>query len=452
MSRGVHRRGRSRLDTALLFFDQALVSGCGFLAMLLIVRSSGVAVFGAFAIVSTVALFIVGLQQALISQPMMSLAPAAASDASGRATYFGSILLQQALLTAAVACSSPLIYAALEAFWADPLLASAATPGALLLVSRQAYVFFRGYYLTKGEVRRVAVNDAVVFAGQLCLLGGLAADGSLELASALWSQAALFGLGALIGLFQIGSVRFSWTDFLASSARHWRFSRWLVVQTVFQWSSSNAFLLAAGALLGSAAVGALKVAHSLVGVLGVLLLTLENFVPLDAARALAHEGTIGLHRYLRGVLARGGLLILPIAAALALWPGLVLGVFDGGESGAWAEQALRWFAGMYVLAFLSTLLTIGLRTVERTGRIAFCNIIIAVPVLFLAQPIVATFGFVGACAGIVVHKLVLTLSLAWTFRGAAGSPSIGALQAESGAPKAAGDDEPRLGASKRLAA
>ena len=404
-------QGRKR--TALLFFDQALVSGGGFLTMLVLIRNCGLGVYGAFSMVWTLALFVVGLQLALISQPMMTIGPAQAPE--DRARYFGSVLTLQAAFSVLAAIGCAVAYRILQGIWADPLLEGTILPGTALVLARQGYVFFRNYYFTTGQVVRAVCNDACAFGGQLVSLVVLASRGALTLDQALWAIAACFSLATLAGFAQFERVVLCRTNLVLTALRSWRFSRWLVAQTVFQWVSANAFVIAAGGALGSAAVGALKLAHNVIGVLGVVLVTLENFVPVDAARTFAASGLAGLKRYLRRVLLVGGSTTAVAAAAIALWPHLLLRVLYGADGDPWAVQALRLFACLYVLAFAITILSIAFRSVERTRELALCNILISLPVFVIAHPVVEHFGFAGACLGMVLHKAVLAIALGCTF-------------------------------------
>lgn len=412
MRRLIARSWRSHRRLGLVFFDQAIVSGCSFLTMLLLVNSSGIDVYGAFGIVMALALFVVGLQLALVSQPMMSIGPT--HLASERPGFFGAMLVLQGGFTALASVATWVAYAILQRIWADPLLEGTLFSGTVMILARQNYVFVRNSFFARGQVGKAVVNDCVAFGGGLVALFMIGLRGALDLNTVFWTVSVFFGLAAGAGLIQYGPVAFSRKVLARTAARNWRFSRWLGVQSVFQWFSANAVFLAAGSVLGSAAVGALKLAQNIVGILGVVLVALENFVPVDAARAYAAMGLVGLKRYLYRVLLVGGSATVGVAACIAVWPEALLRLLSTIEPDAFTVGALRSFALLYVLAFFVTVLNIAFRSVERTGELALCHILLSLPVLVAAHPIVVHFGFSGACVALVLHKAVLCLSLSGT--------------------------------------
>jgi O-antigen/teichoic acid export membrane protein len=407
-------RGRGRGRIGLVFFDQVIVSGCSFLTMLVLIRSSGLELYGAFGMVLALAMFIVGLQLAFISQPMMSIGPAQ-SDAD-RPGFFGSMLVLQLGFTTVAAIATAIAYMLLQGVWADPLLDGTLLSGSVMILARQGYVFVRNSFFATGRVARAVANDSLAFGGQLVALALLGRGGPLELNTVFWTVGAFFGLALVVGLMQFGTVVFSREALTRTAARNWRFSRWLGVQSVFQWFSSNAIFIASGSVLGSAAVGALKLAQNVVGILGVVLVALENFVPVDAARAFAGAGMDGLKRYLKRILFIGGLATAGVAACIMAWPAALLQLLSAVEPDAWTIGALRWFALLYLLAFVVTVQNIAFRSVERTRELALCHILISLPMLVAAHPVVVHFGFTGACVALVLHKAVLCICLATTFR------------------------------------
>ncbi|NIP32882.1 MAG: hypothetical protein GWN62_25785, partial [Aliifodinibius sp.] len=75
-------------------------------------------------------------------------------------------------------------------------------------------------------------------------------------------------------------------------------SKWLIATAVLQWLNGNLLIVSAGALLGTAAVGALKAAQNLMGVTHILFKGLDNIVPVRAAQHHRAGGTEDLMRYL----------------------------------------------------------------------------------------------------------------------------------------------------------
>ena len=398
---------RSRI--ALVCGDQALVSGCNFLTMLVLVRAMGLERYGAFGMIWTVALFVVGLQHAFVSQPMLSIGPKCAPEE--RAGFRGAILLLQGAFTALAALGCVGAYHLMRSVWADPALDGALVPGVATMLAAQARTFVRYAFFAADRPRAALANDALLYPLQLAAVSALAAAGAVTLERVLWAVAATHGLATLAGLVRYGEARFSRSAFRATLARAWSMGRWLGVTSVSQWLSANCFLVAAGVVLGSGAVGALRAAQNVIGVLHVGLLAMENGLPAQAARAYADGGV----RRMNEGLARVGRLGLPLVAAtcagLALFPELALGLIYGERVDVWMVHALRGFCVLYVLTFLQTLLGIGFRSMERTRCVAACHLLLSLPFVLIATPVVERFGFAGVVVGALAQKAVLALAL-----------------------------------------
>lgn len=396
-----------------LFFDQAVVSGCSFLMMLLLIREIGLEGYGAFGMVWTLSLFVLGLQQAFVSHPLMSIGPKQAERDAPE--FYGAVLLAQGVFTLLAAFATAGCYLVLQRIWADPALDGTLLAGTVLILSRQAYAFTRSCFFATGRVHRALVNDLFAHPGQVVAILLLQFLGALHLEAVLWTLGAVSGGMAIAGLFQIGPVRFTRRAFFAFAARSWKMSRWLGATSVAQWLSANAFLVAAGAILGSGSVGALKAAHNVVGVLHVAFVALENFVPVDAARALAERGLGGMKRYLGRVLQVGIAGTVVTAGALALFARPILELLYNGAVDNRMVEALQWLTVLYVLGFALTIQNIAFRTVERTRAVAVGNLLVALPALALASPLVATYGFTAVVLGMVLQKALLVAYLAVAF-------------------------------------
>jgi O-antigen/teichoic acid export membrane protein len=397
----------------VLFFDQAVVSGSGFLMMLLLVREIGLEGYGAFGIVWTLSLFILGMQQAFVSQPMMSIGPK--QEAGERSCFYGAVLVSQGVFTLLAALGTVVCYLVLQSIWADPALDGTLLAGTLLILGRQAFGFTRSYFFATGKVRRAFFNDLLAHPGQLAAILFLQLSGNLTLDAALWTLGSISGAMALLGLLQFETVRFTRDAIVSFAARSWKMSRWLGATSVSQWLSANAFLVAAGAILGSGAVGALKAAHNVVGVLHIVFVALENFVPVEAARALARDGFSGMRRYLGRVLKIGAVCTVVSALFLALLARPLLEFLYDGAMDARMVEALRWLTALYVLGFALTIVNIAFRTVERTRALAVGNILVSLPALALAAPLVGSFGFTAVLIGMVVQKALLVVYLGVAF-------------------------------------
>ena len=403
---------------ALALADQALVSGTNFLTTVLLVRELGLDTFGVFSLIWLLVVLAVGLEQALVSQPLLTIAPKTADGS--RAPYLGAVLVLQGAYTLLSALAAGAVYAAVLARRDDPVLAGTFLPVVGAVVAKQAHAFVRALHFAHGERRAALGNDLVAYADQLVLLGLLAAAGKLGLAAALGTVGACSGLAALLGLARHRHRRTTRAALADAARRHWRTARWLAAMQIAQLFASNSFLLAAGALLGVGAVGVIKAAHSVVGVLNLLFLAVENVVPVSAARLFFAQGRDAALRYLAWIGSRGAAVTAAVAGALVLFPRAVLEPLYGAPASDELVLALRALAALTACGFAISVLQIAFRTLERTRPVFLAYGVNTGVAVLAAPPVVERFGFAGAVVGMAAQQALmaglLAAALAFTVR------------------------------------
>lgn len=391
-------------STPLVVFDQGLVSAVNFATTVALVRWLGLELFGEFSLIWMLVLFALGLQQAFLALPMLTIGPKQSDE--DRPRYYAALLVLEALFTLVV----------FGAVWggclvASELLGQARFAGvglqvALLVCVKQAHAFVRSYFFSCDRRGAVLANDAVAYGGQILLLYALHRTGTLNLGSAIWAVVLASGVASVLGLAQVERIATTRADLVSVTRRHWRYSRWLVAKAILQWFSSNYFLLATRALLGPGALGALKAAQTVLGVLHVFFLAMENVVPVRAARLLVTEGLGSMTRYIERLTWIGTAFTLATSLVLLTWPGLLLHLLYG-ETSPDLETALRGFAILYVFVFEVAVLQLLLRTLERTRPIFTAFAVNAALSILVAYPLVEAFGLRGAIAGMVAQQLLM---------------------------------------------
>jgi O-antigen/teichoic acid export membrane protein len=196
---------------------------------------------------------------------------------------------------------------------------------------------------------------------------------------------------------------------------NWHSSRWLVGSAIVLWMSGNLFTVAAGALLGVTAVGALKASQSLIGVSNILFLALDNVVPIRAAQHYSAEGAAGLLHYLARVTRIGLAAIAAICLCFAVYPAFWLRLVYGVEFVQYGFL-LRWYSALYVLTFLTLPLRSGLRAIERTASIFVAYAIAALFSMVAAYPLVGKLGLVGVLVGLLSIQALLLGTMLVPFR------------------------------------
>ncbi|MEL6864886.1 MAG: hypothetical protein AAFP19_10715, partial [Bacteroidota bacterium] len=199
------------------------------------------------------------------------------------------------------------------------------------------------------------------------------------------------------------------------SQKHYQFAKWLLGTALLQWASGNLFVLAAGAILGAVAIGAIRMVQNIMGLLHVLFLTMENVIPVKAAAHYREAGFAGLSRYLITVSWQMGLGILLLLSFVALFAPYLIGFLYGEEYVAYAFVLLGYCL-IYILIFIGHPLRFALRTLEDTRPIFVAYVLSAGFSLMAAYPMVRAWGLYGFMLGLFVTQLIAQLVYVYFLR------------------------------------
>lgn len=393
--------------------DQALVSGTNFAVGILLVRYLGLEQYGTFVLGWMIVQFAMSIQNALIVAPMLSIAPK--TPVPERPGFYGAALRLQALLvfvSAACFLFVPLVPASLLPAWLsrDVTLAVLAC---LVLMQLQDYL--RRNLFSRLQSQRAFWVDLIAYGTQVPLLF-LVVRQYPTLPAALGVIAAALLVSLLLGYRWLGPGRATNALTASVARRHWRSSKWLLGSAVLQWVSGNYFLIVCAALLGPAAVGAIKAAQNLLGVTHVLFQGLENIVPGEASQRYQKAGGRGLARYvaLTALLMLAGTGLVALVGAAFAEP-LLRVVY--GHLDAASVTAMAWFVPIYMLVAVSLPLRAGLRTLESTSAIFLACVLTATFALFGAHPLIDAHGVAGAMAGMLVVEVLTAAVLLFSLSG-----------------------------------
>ena len=446
------------LKRTFAYSDQAVVSGTNFLVGIILARALGMDAYGTFVLGWMGVLFASSLQQAIILNPLYTLLPKKTDhpDPSGhpslsvrqagfpggelptrsdsppgkgeyRVAGRGSKLEFKAGIVAMQIGLTFLIvllgYAAIPAI--RYYLPAHVSQGFLfaLPLAMGAYVsqdFLRRMLFVEGKANLALVGDIVAYGLQLPILGFIWTQGFLSLEIALMVIGSCFSASTIVNLI---SLRFepiylinqlTFNSALQTLRQCWSFAKYLVATSLLQWFSGNAFIVVAGGIVGPAAVGAVRIAQNVMGVLHVLFLAMENTVPIKAAVLLKEQGEAGMMDFFRKVTTNAGLITLALAVSVAVFAKPIL-AFLYGEAYANYNDVLAAFAALYLLIFLGTVLRFVIRTLEKNQFIFITYVLTTIFSVLGAQPIVEAFGVYGILLGLFgVHAITLivfTISL-----------------------------------------
>jgi O-antigen/teichoic acid export membrane protein len=390
--------------------DQMMVSGANFLMSILLARFLGVEEFGRFTLAWIPILFFSSIQHAAIASPMMSIGPKQ-SDTESPA-YFSALLVQT------------LIYAGLGSFllfvglhWMNGIfpawhLDGVGFPLAVASFAALLQEFFRRYFFTKEQPNIAFINDSIRYLGQMAILTGLFlfSSVSMDTAKVLWVVAALSLTASALGIFFFDRIEFKAVAFKETFGRHWHFSKWLTGSALITWLAGNVFIVGAGALLGASAVGALKATQSLMGIVHILHMGLENIAPITAVKHFYKGGKTALKSYLNKVTLVGGGATLVVSTIAIIIPELLLGLIFGQKYQGYGFL-LKWYAIIYFFVFISLSLHIALRTFERTQPIFWAKLWASCFSVITVYPLIMFYGLSGVMVGLLGIQLIIYATL-----------------------------------------
>ena len=390
----------------IVLFDQALISASNFVTGILLARGLGLAGFGEYSLAWLVVLFVQRTQHAAINAPMMSIGPK--QNDTDKSAYYGGIFFQQAIFATSSATLTWVCIQTADFLMPDLGLSRLALPLAAAVFTTQNQDLIRRFYFTEGKPLAGLASDTIRFSGQVAAIIWILffSDSEKGIVDVLWIMAATSLAGSLIVLRVRPGLQ--WTASSARQAfnRNWRFSIWLIPSSMLQWLSRNLFVIVAGGLLGTAAIGALKAAQNLMGLTHILFQGLENIVPVRAAQHFHTGGRHSLNRYLAKVASLGAVAVTVVVLFFAIDPDFWFRLLYGDEFVEYSFL-VRWYAALHIIVYFELPLRFGLMAMERTAPVFKAHLFATAFSVSSAYYLISSLGLQGAMIGMIAYQLIL---------------------------------------------
>ena len=341
---------------------------------------------------------------AMITVPMMSIGPKQPKASKGK--YYGAVMVQQAYFSI---LSSITVYIGVKIstiFYPEWGIGHIALPLALVCFFSQNQDFLRRFFFTTNKHGIAVINDSISYLGQLVLLICLFFTIDMDTKSVLLTIAGTSAIAVVFGFFTLKNIHFTFNHLTHVFKQNWHFSKWMTASAVLQWTSGNLFLVAAGSILGTTAVGAIKASQNIMGISHILFQGMENIVPVKTSLHFTKSGIKGLIIYLKKVLIWGGLATAIIALTASIFPEFWLTLFYGSQYQKFGF-ILQWYAVIYIFIFLGLPLRAALRSFETTRPIFIAYVIMTIFSVCTAKYFTLHFGIQGVMAGILGTQLIL---------------------------------------------
>jgi len=389
---------RSRKALAWALTDQLIVSAANFLTTIVVARALGIEDFGYFALTWAVLLFGQSLLSAFIVFPMMSILPQL--DASTRAAYLPPYVSLAALTAIIVPIAAvPPLLVFLSTTISSSLLGTM-VPLVVASVALQAHEILRRLAFALGRPERGTLSDVVRYLALGAGLWLIVSNFQVDAGIVFWLQggAALAGTAACIGIVPLPSPELS--SIVGVARRHWSSARWLLGSAVLSWVTANWLYLVVGQFVGAGAIGGIRASETLMGVFSVLVQSLQNVVPVNAARRLHAGGPVDLARYVDRVVVVLLLVGCTVSAGAALLAGPLFHLAFGPEF-AQHSGLLLWFGLVATLVAIELPVSAGLRAMEKTGPIFHSYLASAAWMIVAGTAATFVLGLPGAVGAFV---------------------------------------------------
>jgi O-antigen/teichoic acid export membrane protein len=436
---------KSKISLPLL--DQAIVSGNNFLQGVLLARALGATVFGAWAAGQLALLLFLSLNQAYITTPMLTFI--GKKEEKTHADYLQNLALIQIL----VAILGGVAGAVAAFFMFDPTNVTPLQFGLAVLVFL-LWDFSRRQLLSLGAIKMALQLDFMLF---LVQTGGFLAlifikYISLPMAWMLWTSSLALANLAFWSfrvttrssnlLCHAVSICSSLTRKIKSNSKfpslgwgrclqhdtigylvmenkassnpspiqnialeHWRDGRWLLVTALLQWFAGNYFIASSAMWIGQTALGTARMAQNIVGVLNIVLISLENTWPVAAAKAFKTNAWSGMITVLKQGMKRSTPMVLTFLGAFGVL-GTVLFQLLFGHVPEGTSLVIWGYVSVYVLTFFALPLRVALRTVGKSRIIFISYLVSAVFALVFAPLFLQNWGLLGMVIGMVICQVL----------------------------------------------
>lgn len=387
------------------------MSGTNFIHLIAAARCLSVEDFGLFSLAWAVLIFIGNCHQSLVQLPLAVLyaeyAPSAARAYLAKLERFHLYLPLLLVPAGVVAWFLP--------DWQALILATALTALLRLTAEHQRRV---AYVLADSP--RALLIDAVTYGPlALCACWWWSHPQPLTIPILMLATAAPALLGWLLGHQMLKHARIGGASDLPSRSalhQHWSFGRWVLLNSLSSYVGNQAYPFIIAGYLGLRDVAVLAAARSTIGVSHVVLMGLSAYGTPRVRQAFVEQGWAGLQQSLGNNARMTALLLVPLLGVCALWPQPIISALIGAS---YAEQAwiFRWYAGLYVLIGINSVLTIALQALKEPRAGTLGSGLAAILTLAAGPWIVQTWGVPGVILAMVFNACIfLAVGLFWIQR------------------------------------
>jgi O-antigen/teichoic acid export membrane protein len=385
-----------------LLLEQSVFSGTGFLINIVLVKLLDLEQYGIFASLIILSHLLLGISQALVIQPMQVHIGKTRDVFSYR---FILLFLQISLILFFTFLIWGVKLADFDLLTFGQLYF---LPFTLYLIVFLLSDFYRKSFLATGKTTTALIIGVIHSASTISLLLLTVLNQfSGDLTSYLYVLVAGYLLPISIAtIVYCQALTLPSKDTLKKYLKvHLVDGQWLLYAAVVQWFSSNLYIMTSGLLIGIEALGVLRFVQSLLGLINILLQTIENYVLPQLSRAYnvslqhcyqAFQKALGIYQ----LAILGGLALLFFFAEETLR-------IAGNATFVPYAYVLRGMTVLYAIIIMAYPIRLLIRVTE-LNRSYFTAYLISFLFSLASYNFLLThFGVSGAILGLIINQLIL---------------------------------------------
>ena len=411
---GFHRRLLGQLSHGIVkgsyfsILSQALVSGSNFLTGIIIAKATGVSEFGVFSLIAATVLGLQGIQQALITGPMLFMSRGGEEDKDRISQYF----MLQVLLSASLAVAAAIALGTFLHQWSASQLIGIV--GAVFFLQMQEFSRARLYMALRAS--KVLVLDIANHGLRLTILLLLWKYDYLTASTAFLVLALAGGITSFPVIRGVAPQTFRVCIDVARKS--FQYGRWLLLESVAHYLSVPLYFFLTSALLSHQATGGLNAAISLLNLPNVLVLGLMNLAVPMARQKLMNEG----YEAWRSQLVSTGAVVIAVSiflyAVISASGSFLLVTVYSPEFAKFAD-ILPIVGAYYCFLAVDTVLAAAFRLAHAPQIGAMTKLWSSIITVSVAYPLISLWGLVGAAIGLVLTSATwLAIYALYIYKGA----------------------------------
>jgi O-antigen/teichoic acid export membrane protein len=383
-------------DKFYVLADQVVVSGVSFVTNLLLAKALGLTNFGLFSMIGLVQFFCLTVSMGMTTQIFQVVYPGLNSQQ--KMNYTSGLLMLQFIFLFLLLFVGVIFYSFLPlSFSSYKTLIPVACISISLFLLQDA---IRKILITQLFFKKAFVIDVLTNVLQLLVLVIAWYKALLTVKTAWLIIGITFIPSIIIGLLSINFSRFSLSSLQYALQLQKDKMGWMLSSNLLQWCTGYFFVIAAGWWLGAAALGALRLAQYLFGLLNVALQAMENYT-LPKFAGLKDKQA----EYLATLKKQMLMLMLPLLAVLSIFSKQIL-ILAGGESYAAYNYVIYGLSLVYILITIGYPVRIAIRSNHLNKQYFIGYILAAIFTISSAYFLLHNWQLYGVLAGLIFTQCI----------------------------------------------